>query len=310
MNDKLKQTLEKIKVLSDQNPEFAQELQKIAKSSSPANSVFIPNVILDDISLIREALSIRANKSVSYDFVTHQRLKDQLIIDNLRMENARLDSKMNDIERYISFCVNAFYQVESILNYYFYKTYSEVQDLVCAIENATRNEKNRDFRYKPTGREQSVGDIAIAIKINAFYTQVMPSEINKDKVFMGKLRKLRNDFSHRGGVDNEKLINNDKEFSDFYEKYSFDHIRSSLKKLVNAIMAEMEKPDAAISEPQSVNGVISSMLPSMCYVKYGEDTTVLLSAKLFSKVRGLKHGDKVILQILNSIIVDVEICAK
>ena len=96
--------------------------------------------VSDDVAFIRSALCIKANNSITYDFITNQRLKDQLIIDNLRMENAAYNLQEKEIDRFYIFCVNAFYQVENIVNYYFHISYPQIQDLLTVIENNTQND--------------------------------------------------------------------------------------------------------------------------------------------------------------------------
>ncbi len=103
MDEKLKSTIDKIVQLSKQNPEFDAELRKRLDITSSANIVSSQLPICDDVHAIREALEIRANNSISYDFILakgNQRLRDQLLIDNLRMENAALNLK--EKECYIS----------------------------------------------------------------------------------------------------------------------------------------------------------------------------------------------------------------
>ena len=87
MDDKLKSTLDKVIRLTLQNAEFGMELRKALQIKPSVHSVNIEANITDDVQAIREALEIRANKSIAYDFVRHQRLRDQLIIDNLRMDS-------------------------------------------------------------------------------------------------------------------------------------------------------------------------------------------------------------------------------
>ena len=82
MDEKLKLTLQKIKALTLQNKEFAEELAKMLDIPISKQSVSLLNGVTDDVAAIREALEIRANKSISDDFVKEQRLRDQLIIDN------------------------------------------------------------------------------------------------------------------------------------------------------------------------------------------------------------------------------------
>ena len=70
-----------------------------------------------DTEAIRKHLEIRANVSIDYDFIKNDRVKKQLIKDNLRMENIRLNVKKDELTRFYEFCINAFYQLEELLNY-------------------------------------------------------------------------------------------------------------------------------------------------------------------------------------------------
>ena len=142
MDEKLKLTLQKIKILSEQNPEFAQEIRRMFCLTSPESVLSIPENLSENVYAIREALEIRANKSVSYDFIKEERLRDQLIIDNLRMENASLNLTQSEEERFYAFCVNAFYQLENIVNYYFHLTYPKIEDLLLVLEQNTEKESN------------------------------------------------------------------------------------------------------------------------------------------------------------------------
>ena len=69
MDEKLKLTLQKIKILSEQNPEFAQEIRRMFCLTSPESVLSIPENLSENVYAIREALEIRANKSVYYDFI-------------------------------------------------------------------------------------------------------------------------------------------------------------------------------------------------------------------------------------------------
>ena len=150
--------------LTQQNNEFGTELRKALQIKPSVHSVNIEANITDDVQAIREALEIRANKSIAYDFVRHQRLRDQLIIDNLRMENAALNLQQNEKERFYTFCVNAFYQVENIINYYFHETYPNITDLLTIIEYFTSTEVDKQgnsYQFKRNGKEQNVASIDI-----------------------------------------------------------------------------------------------------------------------------------------------------
>ena len=301
MNDKLKLTLQKIKALTLQNKEFAEELVKMLDIPTSKQSVSIPNRIMDDVAAIREALEIRADKSISYDFVKEQRLRDQLIIDNLRMENAALDLKKDEHERFYIFCVNAFYQLENIINYYFYVTYPNIKDLLVELEEATSTEPSEGFRFKCKGNEKNVGDIPIAHKINAVCNVLFPNDVFK--VTLGTLRQVRNEGEHRCMIiQNEK--NGTSNLHQFFKFNSFNSIRIDLIKIVTAIKQNIGKP--IVREQIETTGVISSILPSACFVKF-DGKTESVPANLLHKVKTASQDDSVILYLKNGKIVDIKI---
>lgn len=300
MDDKLKLTLQKIKALTSQNKEFAEELVKMLIISTSNQSVAIPNEVTDDVAAIREALEIRAKKSISYDFVKELRLRDQLIIDNLRMENAALDLMKDEHERFYIFCINAFYQLENIINYYFYITYPNIKDLLAQIEDATSTEPSEDFRFRCKGYEKNVGDIPIAHKINAVCNVLFPNDVFK--VTLGTLRQVRNEGEHRCMiVQNEK--NKTSNLHQFFKFNSFNSIRIDLIKIVTAIKQNIGKP--AIRELIEKTGVISSIMPSACFVKF-DDNTEAIPANLFHKIKSVSKDDCVVMYLQNGKIVDIK----
>ena len=170
MDDKIKATVGKIKLLAQQNQEFAKEMQRLFGSSETSTDLPILTSVSSDVSAIRSALEIRATESLKYSFVKVQRLRDQLIIDNLRMENAALNLQEKESDRFYIFCVNAFYQLENIINYYYHISYPNIDDLLTTIEVSTRCEEEK-YRFKrATGslKEKSVVDIHIYHKIRHY----------------------------------------------------------------------------------------------------------------------------------------------
>ena len=301
MDDKLKLTLQKIKALTLQNKEFAEELVKMLDIPMSKQSVSLPNGVTDDVAAIREALEIRANKSISYDFVKEQRLRDQLIIDNLRMENAALDLKKDEHERFYIFCINAFYQLENIINYYFYVTYPNIKDLLTEVEEATSTETSENFRFKSKGNEKNVGDIPIAHKINAVCNVLFPNDVFK--LTLGTLRQVRNEGEHRCMViQNEK--DGTSNLHHFFKYNSFNSVRIDMIKIVTAIKQNIGKP--AVRELVETIGLVTSIMPSACFVKYGENTESV-PASLFHKVKAASKDDNVILYLKNGKIVDIKI---
>ncbi len=300
MDKKLETTIHRIKALASQNQEFDKEMRKMFGKTSPADSFFAPNEISTDVVAIREALEIRANKSFLYDFITNKKLKEQLIIDNLRMENSALNLQLNEDERFYSFCVNAFYQLENVINYYFHTTYPDINDLLTIIEKATENSKY-PFKRKYQKSERTVGDIHMVSKINAICDILLP-DVAHIKETLSSLRNVRNEGAHRCMV-----IFKDEDDNQLYKfrKYkSINDVRILLKLVVSSI------EDAINNLNKNIKCVatITSMLPSCCYIKYSNETgSFQLDHKFFSKVKSLKSGDKIEIIKRNTQVIDVAI---
>lgn len=297
MDKNLISAVNKIKLLAEQNPEFNQTMQKLFGNTVSASVVNINSNIIEEISAIRSALEIRANASITYGFVKNQRLRDQLIIDNLRMENAALDLKEPEADRFYVFCVNAFYQVENILNYFYHTTFPEIESLLNEIEEATIAEKN-DFKFRRTGKEQNVGSIPVAHKLNAFFNSYLPEE-GSLKWSIGTLRQVRNEGEHRCDIIRQEKDENNNLYK-FFKSKTFNYVRIDLIKFVNAIEYKLKNPD----KKEIVETVIKSNLPGACYVLL-KGNSVPLPNKLFAKVKHLSNGDKIILTITGNKINDV-----
>ena len=133
MDENLKTTIDKILKLCTQNPEFDKELRRRMQIENSPRNNSNDDSVSNDVHFIREALGIKADNSISYDFILNkgnQRLRDQLLIDNLRMENAALNLKDKEQERFYVFCVNAFYQIENVVNFYLHVKYPKITDLL------------------------------------------------------------------------------------------------------------------------------------------------------------------------------------
>lgn len=301
MDENLQKVLKQVIQLTRENDEFNVELRKALEIAPSAASVSImDNNVASNITFIRETLEIRANISVSYDFIEEQRLRDQLIIDNLRMENVALNLRKSEQERFYTFCVNAFYQLENIVNYYFHVTFPDIDDLLAIIEKYTEEEKNNDFKFRKNGREENVSDIPIAHKINALCNMLFPGD--KFKMTLGQLRQVRNEGEHRCMVIQQEK-NDKNSLYNFFKYNTYSTIRIYLIKVVNSIKSNIGKP---IPENKTnIEAVISSLLPSVCYVKF-DDKTETLPDRLFSKVNGKKNGDIIRLTLVNGRIEDIE----
>lgn len=301
MDENLKLTIQKIRMLSEQNEEFRNEMQKLFGNSVSASVVNVIPDLTNNISAIRSALEIRANVSISYSFVKHQRLRDQLIIDNLRMENAALNLQDPEDGRFYIFCVNAFYQVENIVNYFYHTIFPDIKKLVQEIEDSTKYENN-DYNYRRNGREVTVSCIPIAHKINAFFNSYLPNERSL-KWSIGTLRQVRNEGEHRCDIIRKEKDDNNNLYK-FFKSQTFNSLRGELIKFVNAVEEKIKRPIKQPFNIEKIESVIKSKLPSACYVLFRDDT-VQLPINLFSKIKHLENNDKIVLSVVGNKIIDV-----
>ena len=267
MDEKIKSTVDKIKLLAKQNPEFAKEMQILFGKSEPSSDLPILTSVSSDVSAIRSALEIRATESLKYSFVKVPRLRDQLVIDNLRMENASLNLQEKESDRFYIFCVNAFYQIENIINYYYHIMYPNINDLLNEIEKATSSDPEKfQFKRSTNGmKEKTVVDISVYYKITAICNSLFPDNLQL-KVTLNNLRKIRNEGEHRCQVIMSRRDESDNLYQ-FLQSATFNSVRAALLKVVSAI--------ENIMQDKIVEGIIKSMLPSTCFVLYDGKTEEL-----------------------------------
>lgn len=301
MDEKLKSTIDKIVQLSKQNSEFDAELRKRLEITSSANVVSSRMSICDDVHAIRETLEIRANNSISYDFILakgNQRLRDQLLIDNLRMENAALNLKEKELERFYSFCANAFYQIENVVNFYFYCKFPDIDNLLSFIENATNVDGKYSFKRNANKEYKSVSDIEITYKLNAICTTLFPDDKNI-KITYSQLRQVRNEGAHRCMVIVEEHDENNALYR-FFKYNTFDSIRIVLIKLVETIKQEIENVGKIIKK----RGVIVNVLPSIAFIKV-EGKSLQVSLQQLKNVYNKTANSQIEIIYKNSSIIDI-----
>lgn len=194
-----------------------------------------------EIKKVKEALELRADFSIDYSFVKDIFVQRQLMIDNLRMENILLNLSMSEMERYENFCVNAFLQVENILNYYFCEKYDKnIKSILEAVEDLTQYDKY-PFKRVPNKTYVYVSEIPIANKIQAFCNKFFPFDsTNKD--FTSKnlhtLRNMRNDIFHRAGEGGEKPVGETKSGKPA-AKLTAAEFRDTLRRLVLEVKSQL-----------------------------------------------------------------------
>ena len=262
MDEKIKATIEKIVQLSKQNEEFNMEMRKLFGKTVSASNVSNNLGISDDIAAIRAALEIRGNHSIDYGFIKELRLREQLYIDNLRMENAALNLKEKESDRFYIFCVNAFYQVENIVNYYFHTAYPDINELLKVIEEATKDDGNKEESYKferskGKFKERNVSDIDMFYKINALCNIMFPND-KKIKSTLSNLRKVRNEGEHRCQVIWDEK-NEENKLYVFLKKATFNSIRIILKKVISEVRTNLKSKETqnTISEAEYKATILS-----------------------------------------------------
>lgn len=185
--------------------------------------------IKKDTSKITYFLDINPDCSVDYSYIKHKLLRKRLELDNLRMENVRYDLKEKDeMKRLYDFSINAFYQVENLINYYYFETFPNINDLLLHLENIPKTQfKRRD--------EKNVGDITIATKIFSFNTTFYTNDPDFIGYNIDSLRQIRNEGLHRCSRI-KSIENENKRLHKFLKYATFNSIHS----LVNSLSLKIK----------------------------------------------------------------------
>ncbi len=177
--------------------------------------------IKKDTNKVIELLEISPECSIDYSFIKHKLLRTRLELDNLRMENVRYDLKEKDhMKRLFDYSVNAFYQIENLINLYYFEKFPEINNLLNHLESI----ENTTFKRKE--EMKSIGDITIATKIYSFNK----TYYNGQSMNIDNLRKIRNEGLHRctriarDEEENPKLHK-------FLSYATFDSIQSTVNNL-------------------------------------------------------------------------------
>ncbi len=189
-----------------------------------------------DTEAIRVHLSIRGNKSIDYEFIKNKTVQEQLEKDNLRMENARFEiSEKSEIDRFYDFCVNAFYQVEQLINFYYGTKYPKFVDLVKHLETIYYTDKLGAIKYVfKQNKENSISEITIASKLNAFTNEFFQN--TNTAINLSSLRQVRNEGQHRC-----EIIKNNKEepLHKFFKFNTFETVHSLIETLKSKIIENL-----------------------------------------------------------------------
>jgi hypothetical protein len=228
-----KESLEKLILLINEicedeaNLWFKNKLKKlvgVTLESSDTNDSILE--IKKDTSKIVYLLNLNPSVSVDYSFIKNTLLRTRLELDNLRMENIRYDLKEKDeMKRLYDFCINAFYQIENLINFYYYEKFPKINDLLNHIENIERT----NFKSK---EEKNIGDIPIYAKIYAFNKTFYKDNITGYNI--DSLRLIRNEGLHRC-TRIKNIENENKRLHEFLKYATFSSIHNLVQSLATKI---------------------------------------------------------------------------
>lgn len=298
-------------------------------ASGPVSSFTLAPDDAADLRVLCTALQLRGRPSVDYTFVTDARVRDQLLADNLRMENAALMTRrdlllvtherrsaddevlLGEHTRLDLFAIAAFNQLECLTNWFLAWFYSEFNELNEIVKDATRK-----LKYPYNGAAFSVEKISAFHKIITLERMLGLEAVSFD---INNLREYRNACVHRG--ENVDL----KEVGDFREKYTFGTIRALLGRVVEAVRkdvaeqlrieeeereAERHKREAEkrkLVEQGFQQARVEQNFAGYCLFDIDGVGKMTVPAALLSKVVKLKKNDSVQVKIMDGKITEIEV---
>lgn len=184
----IKSTVNKIKLLAEQNPEFKQTMQKLFGNSVSNSSHFY-----DDkrITNIEKYLGLDYNTDskpsiIDYSYIQEANIREQLISDNREMLRFRHGTRFHQI-LFDEFCRYAQLQAEMLINYYYYHKDS-------TIPNAIAHIKSYNTTAKIDTNTNSLAAISFNTKLWAFCNEFKLRKAQETFYFV---REVRNRQSHR-----------------------------------------------------------------------------------------------------------------
>ncbi len=206
MDEKLKQVLQRVELLCNQNLEFRNELVKwlrIPLSGSALPDISQAVAVDDKANRIEQYLGLdysldSADSIIDYSYIESESVEKQLISDNREMMRFRYGTRSHAID-FPEFCHYAMLQAEMLLNYY-YETKHNGKIFEIKEDIATNN------TYAKIESYTSLAAIPFNIKVWAFRTEHNFSNTDFDMNVLNNVRSMRNDLSHRAP---EKKIEQD-----------------------------------------------------------------------------------------------------
>lgn len=200
MDEKLLPTLNKIIQLTEQNPEFGAELRKKLGMTSSAKATLQSSDFDKRVEHIEKYLGLDyyvdgQPSLIDYSFIEETEIRTQLISDNREMMRYRYGTRFHIIN-FDEYCRYAHLQVEMLLNYYYDKTNTTLDEIKAhiAMHNSSANIANA----------KSLGAISYNSKLWAFCAE--HNVEYSTRTILGYIREVRNRSSHRSPETEENTI--------------------------------------------------------------------------------------------------------
>jgi hypothetical protein len=149
------------------------------------------------INLIEQYLSIDGFQVIDYSFIENERVRNQLICDNIEMSRHRLGKRTGKVD-FEEYCRFATLQIEELLNYFYFQKF---QGDMLIINQYFSNNLSKEVNVR------SISEISLSTKLKDF-----GKLMNLDKKVTSVIQKLiniRNRASHRSTIqknDDSKII--------------------------------------------------------------------------------------------------------
>jgi hypothetical protein len=148
------------------------------------------------INMIEKYLSIDGFQVIDYSFIENERVRNQLICDNIEMSRHRLGKRTGKVD-FEEFCRFATLQIEEMLNYFYAVKFNNNLNEIINYVNANIPES---FEVKAN----SIGAISLWSKFEAFITSADLKTSGKLHNVINMLIKYRNEGSHRNSLADKK----------------------------------------------------------------------------------------------------------
>ena len=200
--EQLNKLLVFIKRLIDEpgNEDFTNELRKMLGEKRPSTSVTNPQLADIEKYLGLDYLLDSASPFIDYSFVDDEYIRNQLVSDFREMLRYRYGVRSHRID-FSEFCRYAILQAEQMLNYFYQKKFSTIEEAKKFITENIDWVKKID--WTKTESVEKIASLSLAIKLSAFLHQ-FGNKKNRD--ILDFTREVRNSQSHRGNDKSFKEI--------------------------------------------------------------------------------------------------------